>query len=326
MIYALRESLPGCDITIVSRPGLVPLWQQNDYSKEIIPFDIFDKTTGVRDYLRLFTKLRGKSFDLAIILPSCLQWSLISLCAGIRYRIGFSNNTGSLLLSNKLANDRDRKIHIIANYMRIARAIGIEGKEYMPQLMISDRYVNFANDFFKTNNIDKQDIVIGLAPAAAYGPAKRWPEEYFADLADRLIDSYKAKVIIFGSQFESDIGCKVSGLMRNAHVNLVSKTDLMEAAGLINKCSLFITNDSGLMHIASALGVRLIAIFGSTSPLWTGPCLKKSVILKKDLPCSPCFSRTCHFGSYKCLTSITVEEAFEAAIAQLKNNSPVGLQ
>jgi heptosyltransferase-2 len=157
---------------------------------------------------------------------------------------------------------------------------------------------------------------VGLSPGAAYGPAKRWPPERFAAVGRELQKNWGARLVLLGGAEDRDAGEEVMARLPGA-LNLVGRTSLRQALGVLTHLLLLITNDSGLMHAAAALGVPLIAIFGSTDPAATGPFTSRATVLRHPLPCSPCFKRTCDLD-YQCLLDISVEEVTDAARVWLK--------
>ncbi len=153
---------------------------------------------------------------------------------------------------------------------------------------------------------------MGLSPGAAYGPAKRWPPERFAAVAANLQEELGARIVLLGGPEDREVAAQVKEHLRHPVLDLVGQTELRQALGVLSLLQLLITNDSGLMHGAAALGVPLIALFGSTDPEATGPFTPKATVLRHPLPCSPCLKRTCEEG-YRCLTDISVAQVLAAA-------------
>ena len=147
---------------------------------------------------------------------------------------------------------------------------------------------------------------VGLNPSATFGPAKQWPEARFAALADWIAGRYGARIVIFGGPGDEALGRRIAGRMEQRAVNLAGRTDLAEAMALIEGLDLFITNDSGLMHVAAALDVPLIALFGSTNPVTTGPWGSRSRVVRTDVACSPCLKPQCPEGHMECMRRITL--------------------
>jgi len=160
-----------------------------------------------------------------------------------------------------------------------------------------------------SKGIQQDDLLVGLSPGAIYGPAKRWPPERFATIGDWAIERWGAKVIVLGSQREQDICKSLSQTMKHTPVDVCGRTTLGEAMALIKRCHFFVTNDSGLMHVAAALGRPMVAIFGSTDPDATGPINQKAKIVKHDIECAPCLEPKCPLD-FHCMLEIEPSEVW----------------
>ena len=183
----------------------------------------------------------------------------------------------------------------------------------------------------KISLLDAQDIlrkfipetkkpIIGIAPGATYGPAKRWFPDRFAAVADKLDEHFSSQGIILGGKIDWEVAQEVQNLARAKLINLAGKTTLREAIYLISRCRLFISNDSGLMHISGALNIPTIALFGSTNPVTTAPAGNKSTIVHREVSCSPCLKETCP-TDFRCMRLISVEDVFKAAQNLFENGS-----
>jgi heptosyltransferase-2 len=153
---------------------------------------------------------------------------------------------------------------------------------------------------------------VGLSPGAAYGPAKRWPPERVAELGAVLYQEFEARLVLLGGPEERPVADRIKELLKYPVLDLVGRTTLRQALALLSRLKVLVTNDSGLMHVAAALKVPLVAIFGSTDPGATGPFSSRATMLRHPLECSPCFKRTCDVG-YACLNAVTVAEVLAAA-------------
>jgi heptosyltransferase-2 len=151
-----------------------------------------------------------------------------------------------------------------------------------------------------------------MAPGATYGAAKKWFPERFAAVADRLADDFSAAILLFGSAADRESTARIESYTHHAVIDLAGKTDLRKAMALMAKCRVFISNDSGLMHVAAALDVPTIAIFGSTNPVTTGPAGNRNIIVCNDVPCSPCLKTNCP-KDFQCMDLISVDDVYEAA-------------
>jgi heptosyltransferase-2 len=159
-----------------------------------------------------------------------------------------------------------------------------------------------------------------LSPGAAFGPAKRWEPVRFAALGRELVREFGARLVLLGGHDERPVADQVKEQLQAPLVDLVGRTSLRQALGIMSQLNLLVTNDSGLMHAAAALSVPLVALFGSTDPGATGPFTSRATVIRHLQPCSPCFKRTCETG-YPCLTAISVDEVAAAARSWLKEGS-----
>jgi heptosyltransferase-2 len=160
-------------------------------------------------------------------------------------------------------------------------------------------------------------FLVGLAPGAAFGPAKRWLPERFGGLADRLIGALNADVLIFGSAAERPLAEKIASTMKHTPAIAAGETSLRQLLALMARCRLIVANDSGPMHLAAALGIPLVAIFGSTDERATGPLGSRVRIVKRGVECSPCGRRECPID-FRCMRDLSVEEVFRATLELVK--------
>jgi heptosyltransferase-2 len=170
----------------------------------------------------------------------------------------------------------------------------------------------------QTVGLGGRRFLVGICPGASFGAAKRWLPERYANLADRLIDALGADVLIFGSRAEKPLAEAVARAMDHTPILVAGKTSLREFMALLAKCHLVITNDSGPMHLAAALGLPLLAIFGSTNERATGPVGLRVRIIKHPVECSPCGLRQCPID-FRCMTGISVDDVYTAALESVRN-------
>jgi len=173
-------------------------------------------------------------------------------------------------------------------------------------------YRDLADRALRARGVDPATPLAGIAPGAAYGPAKRWFPDRFATVADRLAEEFGCAVLVFGSAGDRESAGAVQASARTALVDLAGTTSLREALALISRCRVFVSNDSGLMHVAAALGVPTAAIFGSTNPLTTGPRGPRFSIIRRPVDCSPCLRETCP-EDFRCMDAITAEDVWHEA-------------
>ncbi|MBP7087894.1 MAG: lipopolysaccharide heptosyltransferase II [Candidatus Omnitrophica bacterium] len=319
LVRTLKESLPKAHITIAIKPYLSPLWKNNPYINEIWEVKMVQRYR-LLTYWGLFKRIKKQKFDLVIVLPHCLRYVLISFLARIPNRIGYDISwLRKQFLNSSLAYTQDlKKEHMVKNYLGILKLIGIKPKEKELILDIDYDSQKAAENTLKDKGIKPDDLIIGIAPGATYGKAKRWPEYKFAELTNSIAKRYLAKIMVFIGPDENKLSHKIKNLLNKQSIILDNNSSLLEVASLIKRCRLLISNDSGLMHIASALGVKVIAIFGSSSPLWTAPYGNGHTVIKKELSCSPCFKKKCPYSNYKCLESVEIEEVLTQIDKHLK--------
>jgi len=245
--------------------------------------------------------------EVGLLLTNSFSSAWLFFRAGLRQRWGYARDFRSFLLTRAVKPPK-KKLHQRDYYLYLIENLGFPADFRDLYLPLKEETLNKVKNVFLKSFQEKPFIV--LAPGAAYGPAKMWPKEYYKDLANLLVKLGFA-VIIVGNSKEKEIGDFIKNGKKEIY-NFCGNTDLIEVAGILSLTKALISNDSGLMHLAAALKIPQIAIFGSTDPEKTGPLNPKAIVLKKDLPCSPCFKRTCKYRHYKCLRSISVNEVLKA--------------
>lgn len=267
---------------------------------------------GLLKRFQLGRQLASFAYDQAYVLPNSLKSALVPFFARISERIGFVGEMRYGLLNTAYKLDKTKLPLMIDRFCALANNGQKPEKPDYPSFTTD--LINQAN-ILKSVGLSLEKPVICLCPAAEYGPAKRWPTEHFASLAD-LLQTAGYQVWIMGSAKDADISAKImeeAKLKANLH-DLCGKTNLVDVIDLLAAAKVVVSNDSGLMHVACAVNVPVIAIYGSSSPGFTPPLSDKAQIIKFDLECSPCFERTCKFNHYDCLQKIIPEQIFNAII------------
>jgi lipopolysaccharide heptosyltransferase II len=311
-VRAIRKGFPNAHISILAKPWVAPVFENSEHIDRLIIYDGERRHKGLFGKIRLARDLKKYYFDAAILLQNAFEAALIAFLAGIPLRIGYSRDARRLLLTHAIPCTHEIKTkHQTEYYLNILREIGIiqDNRDLYLKLNRGDRFR--AEKVLLKQHVSLDDKIIGINPGATYGPAKQWPVDRYAQLADRILAFSGARVIIFGGPGDKTLGQKISRKMRHRPVDLSGKTSLGEAMALIERCELFITNDSGLMHVAAALDVPLVAVFGSTNPVATGPIGPNSKVVQAAVPCSPCLSSECPEGHLKCMDQIDVDRVFD---------------
>ena len=314
----LHHKFPQAAISIIGISRVLPIFLNNPNVHNILEW----RAGGFFGFLKNIHPLKNHPFDIAFLLPNSFQSALIPFLSRIPLRIGYSNDLRRFLLTHPLKYPPQREIiHQAQIYLEMLLVLGRRTlPELKAELFLAEGEKENAVQFLKAKGLDIEKKIIGISPGAAYGPAKRWPPEKFAEVADRKLKE-GAQVIVLGSR-EDQASCdEVSRRMTKPHLNLAGVTTLRELIAILDQCDELITNDNGSMHIGASLGIKTLSIFGSTDPAKTGPIGKNAIVIKKAVPCSPCFKKTCSFGHYKCLNQILPEDILKFNLFDIPQES-----
>ncbi|NOX32634.1 MAG: lipopolysaccharide heptosyltransferase II [Deltaproteobacteria bacterium] len=320
VIRAVRKNYPEADITVLAKPWVIPVYENNPYLDNIMVYDSNKRHKKGFGTLKLARDLRDFHFDLAILMQNAFEAGLLSFLAGIKERLGYNTDARGFLLNRKIKlNPLLKKGHLIDYYIGILKGASLLDDGRKLDLFLCEPDREFAKHFLKKEQFDFFKPVIGINPGATGGTAKRWFPERYAELCKRLAEKFKVKILIFGGPQDNELGRYIAKLSGRCCINIAGKTSLGQAFALIEKCSLFITNDSGLMHAAAALNINQAALIGSTDHIATAPSNKNSVMLRVEVPCSPCLKDVCE-TDHKCMDKISVDMVMETCKSLLKNN------
>lgn len=298
----LRQRHPQSRLDVLAPAWTHPLLSRMPEVGEAIaaPFAHGRFDLGTR--LRLGRALRARGYDHAIVLPNSWKSALVPWAARIPRRTGFTGELRYGLLNDTRRLDVEKWPRTVDRFV----ALGLEAGTVFPAIPNPQLATNTANAHAALARFGREPPkvpVLALCPGAEYGPAKRWPAEYFAEVANaKLAQGWE--VWLLGSDKDATVTAAVQALAQNRCLDLAGKTLLTEAIDLLALASAVVTNDSGLMHIAAALDRRLITIYGSSDPRHTPPLGAHATALYLDLPCSPCFKRECPLGHLKCLKDL----------------------
>jgi heptosyltransferase-2 len=309
-VAAIRATYPQAHIAVLVKPWVADIYKLFSSVDDVIIYENkFDTPAGV---FRLARMLKGKKFDVAILLQNAIEAAIIAFSAGIPLRAGYDSDARGLLLTHRIhLTEEIRKVHQIDYYLEMVKALGCVSVNREMHLETKINPLN-TQDILRKFIPEINKLIIGIAPGATYGPAKRWFPDRFAAVADKLNEHFSSQGILLGGKADWEVAREVQKLARTKLINLAGKTTLREAIYLISQCRLFISNDSGLMHIAGALNIPTIALFGSTNPATTAPAGNKSTIVRREVSCSPCLKETCP-TDFRCMRLISVEDVFKAA-------------
>jgi len=312
----LRESYPDAEIVVVANPLVSSLFLSHPYCDRVIVYDKKGADRGISGFLRFVVRLRKERFDAAILFQKAIEAALLTFLAGIRVRIGYLTDYRGFFLSHGVELTEDiKKQHHTLHFISLLRSCEITGGDGRQLLNVTDNEKAWAQRTLKEANW----VVIN--PGAAYGSAKRWLPHRFAQVADELSNRFGCQIMLIGGPGEIEIGQEIEETCHTKLSNFIGKTTVREMMALISACRLMVTNDSGPMHVAAALGVPIVAIFGSTDHTTTFPAGVAHKIVRKDFPCAPCLLRQCPID-HRCMIAIEVEDVL-SSVDQLINDENV---
>jgi heptosyltransferase II len=312
-IRNIRRNYPNSYIACVIPSRCYPILKGNPYLDEVIIFDEKDRHKGMLAKLNFVNLLKSKAFDTVFLLHRSFSRALICRLAGIGQRICHYTKKRGFLLTKKVIPPKKDSLHRIDYYLDVIEKAG---------LRIEDRYLDFffapedqkqVDDFLSKNAISRDDFLVALNPGGNW-MLKRWPVNYWAELADKLISEMKAKVIITGSIADLPLAGHIKAKMKEAPLIACGVFNIKQLGALAKRTDLFITADTGPLHIANAVGAKkIIAIFGPTAKEITGPYPSlSSVVLQKDIGCQiPCYKLHCEDN--RCMKAVTPEEVLAQA-------------
>lgn len=257
---------------------------------------------------RLGRQLRASRYDQVIVLPNSFKSALVPFFARIPLRTGFVGEMRRGLLNDARVLDKQALPLMVERFAQLAESPGerIPRPLANPQLRIPEEQ---RTQVLQKFGLTLAQPVVAFCPGAEYGPAKRWPAAYYADIARRLTQRGYA-VWLFGSGKDQAVADEINQLSGGLCKNLCGRTDLAQAVALLSAAQLVVSNDSGLMHLAAALDKPMVAIFGSSSPQFTPPLSAHAQVIKRDMECSPCFKRECPLGHFNCMMQITPDDVW----------------
>ena len=309
LLRRLREQSPDAVIDAFAPAWVAPVLERMPEIRRVTINPLGHGELRLKLRWQLGRGLRKEGYDHVLVLPNSLKSALIPFFAGIPLRTGYRGEMRFLLLNDL------RRLDTQALPLMVERFAALAGRPHAalrrpveyPRLSVNEDRMH--------TTLAKLDLVNGkpvvaFCVGAEYGPAKRWPAGHFAELA-RLLAATGKDIWLLGSPKDADIGAEIEKLSQGAATNLCGKTDLAQAIDLLASADLAVVNDSGLMHIAAALGKPVVALFGSSSPGFTPPLTDRASIVSLNLPCSPCFKRVCPLGHFDCMMKLTPRQVLD---------------
>ena len=316
-LRAIRHAYPRAHLAVLIKKDLASFFDGARWIDEVIPYSVGRGLSGFFDRRRIVGEIRSRRFDLAVLFPNSFESALWITMAGIRRRAGFVADARGAMLTLKASPPPEALTgHQVSYWLAMVRATGVAaGSTDDFAIDVHGPNRERMREWLAANRKRPGRRVFAIAPAAAYGPAKEWPAESYGQLIDLLARREDAEVVLVGAPSERPKCEEVAAASQAGAMIAAGHTNIGELVALLSLCDGFIGNDSGCMHIAGALGLPTVAIFGSTNPHRTGPMGPKTRVIYRKLECSPCLARTCRFGHYNCLTQIEAAELANAIVA-----------
>ena len=317
-LMALRKRFPKAKIHFYIGKWSAPILGGNPNIDSIVIFDdriIFEKRIG--ELYKLIKRIRKERYDIGFILDRSYLANLFVYFCNIPVRVGFDRNGEGFPNTIKVPYNDSK--HDIEFYLDLGKAVDVSAKGKKMDIFLKEREIKFARDFLNKNGLKKSDLIVGISPGGGKNPGqtvflKRWFKDRYIELCNKLIKDYKAKIIFFGGPDDANLIEEIQKSVKDKTFNSAGLANLMESAALMGFCKLFICNDSGPMHMAAAMDVPTISIFGPTDPVKLAPLGEKHIMIRKKLDCMPCY----HDGRFpnckhqRCMKLVKVEDVLKA--------------
>ncbi|MEK7747749.1 MAG: lipopolysaccharide heptosyltransferase II [Nitrospirota bacterium] len=315
-LSCLRTHFAEATITLLAKPSIATIFDHHPTIDRTILYETSGKHAGVIGFLSLAASLRKEKFDMAILMKPAFESALLTAFARIPVRIGYDTDFRRFLLTNPLPV-KTAPIHQRDAYLEIARFSGAILVSKEMSLVLTEEEVTYAKGVLESHSISTGALIIGLFPGAAKGPAKQWLPERFAQVADHLSKEFNAKILILGGPSDLAPATAVLDNMKSKSGILILDISLREMMAILSLCDFCITNDSGPIHLAAALGVPHLGIYGPRPPAFSFPETSFSEYVYHAVLCSPCDFRVCPIG-HDCMMGVSVSEVLEKATKLIK--------
>lgn len=316
----LRAYFPDSEITAMCAHPLSDLLKEDKDIDELYSFTRLPNGFARRKAKRnIIEKLKDGKYDLGILLTNSFSSAWWFWQGRVKKRLGYSAHFRAPFLNCAVSWPKFKE-HQVQHDKRLLKPLGIEISDTEPRIYLKKEEKEKAMELLYQRGYKAGSKLLGINPGAAYGEAKCWPADRYREVAKRLLDEDESLYIVFfGDTKGSAMTKEICQGLNGRAINMAGATNLRELACLLSSCDLLLTNDSGPMHIASAVDTPVVALFGSTDPDLTGP-YKKGVVINKKVECSPCFKRKCPID-FRCMTRITVDFVVDNVQKILKSYS-----
>jgi len=321
-LRAMRRKFPEAHISVLALPYVADLYRGQSVADELIAYDRKGAQAGIRGREQLAADLKLRNFDIALLLQNAFDAAWLTWRAGIPERIGYNRDGRGWLLTKAIDVPKtgDIPCHEKYYYLELLRRAGwiktIPEVEEI-SLAISSDEVHRAEEKLRRCGSHAGATRIAVGAGASYGSAKCWPPERFSNALNQVLAERDAEVILFGTPAESGVSSAIQAGLSRPAVDLTGRTEIAQLPALLSRCTVFLGNDSGAMHVAAAVGLPVVAVFGPTDPHGTAPVTPRCTIIQEKPYCSPCFLRRCP-TDHRCMTAVAPDRVSEGMLQALR--------
>jgi len=321
-LAALHDHFPQARLTVMTKPWAAGVYEGQAGVAQVLTYEPNGRHRGLTGALALIRELAH--FDLAMLFQNAFSAALFPALARVPERWGYARDGRRLLLTRAARIEPlDLKVHEVFYYLNLLEKLGLPAPYRPPSLSIDEAARAEAEALLNPAGLGQGKFVLALAPGAAFGPAKRWPEANFAQAARQILAGRPGGgTVILGGTEETPAADRLTEMLPEPKLNLAGRTPLKTAMAVLSRANLLLTNDSGLMHLGGALGLPLAAVFGPTNPVSTAP-LGPSRLIRSRAPCAPCLKRICPLPRQICFDEVSPDLVAEAAL-ELLAEKPAG--
>jgi lipopolysaccharide heptosyltransferase II len=326
-LRVVRAKFPEAHVAIVARPYVADIYRDQGICDELIAYDPRGEHRGWKGRELLARELRARKFDVALLFQNAFDAAWLTWRAAVPQRIGYARDGRSLLLTKPIPVPKPGEIppHEKFYYLELLRRAGwIDALQDDTHIALQVPGVarQHAAETLAVAGARPSTLRIALGAGASYGSAKCWPPERFTKTLNEILARTDADVVLFGTAAEAPVSSAIASELCRPPVDLTGKTSIAELPALLSQCHLFLGNDSGAMHVAAAVGLPVVAVFGPTDPEGTAPVTPRVSILQQKPYCSPCFLRRCP-TDHRCMKAVTPVMVQAAMLSRLSEVSPV---
>lgn len=310
-LRALKRAYPQSHLTLLIRPLVAGLMETCPYVDEVIIDTKGNGISRVQSFFEIVRRVRRGRFNLAVVLhPTSIRNALIPFLAGAPLRVGSNVGGRGILLSESCADDTT--VHEVDRYLRVLQLLGVQKTASGLEFWHTDADRRAVQQLLSGCNVAPEDRIIGINLGTTWG-TKSWELDRFADVIAGIQNRFEGAIVLTGSSSEVRLGKALQKLIKARVINLIGKTTILQLGALIERCTLYLTCDSGPMHIAAAVGTPTIALFGPTDPLRHRPYGEGHHVIEKDVSCRPCYKRECvrKDAPNLCMTEIQTADVVE---------------